>query len=60
MTIMPPQTPLEWLLYNPMGTILTGMLLVMMLALGIRIYLDWPTMQVNLSLTQICIGGACP
>jgi len=60
MTIMPPQTPLEWLLYNPMGTIFTGMLLVMMLALGVRIYLDWPAMQLNISLTQICIGGACP
>lgn len=60
MNILPPQTLKEWLLYNPMGVVFTVAFLVIMLALAIRLYLEWPTMQVNISLTKLCIGGACP
>ena len=60
MSLMPPRTLIEFFLYHPLGSILTITMVILALALLIRFWLDWPTMQVNLSLTQICIGGACP
>ena len=60
MSIMPPQTPLEFILYNPLGSLLTILMGILAVAVLIRFWLDWSTMQVNISLTQLCIGGACP
>ena len=64
MTIMPPrtlpQTLIGFFLYNPLGSVLTVIMVILALAILIRFWLDWSTMQVNISLTQLCIGGACP
>jgi len=60
MTLMPPRTLIGFILYNLLGTILTIIVGILAITLLIRFWLDWPTMQVNISLTQLCIGGACP
>jgi len=60
MTLMPPRTLIGFILYNLLGTILTIIMGILAITLLIRFWLDWPTMQVNISLTQLCIGGACP
>jgi len=64
MTLMrprtPPQTMIGFFLYNPLGAVLIVMMVVLAITLLIRFWLDWSTMQVNISLTHLCIGGACP
>jgi hypothetical protein len=59
MTMMPPQSPLEFFLYDPLGTILTIAIFLLFSALLTRFVLDYPTMQANINLANICIGGAC-
>jgi hypothetical protein len=59
MTIIPPQSPIEYLLYDPVGTILALFIFLLLLACVIRFISDWSTMQMNINLAQICIGGAC-
>jgi hypothetical protein len=59
MTIMPPRNFPEFLLYDPIGTIMTIIVLILIIVAGIRFWLDWSTMQTNINLANICIGGAC-
>jgi len=59
MTMVPPQTWIEFLLYDPLGAVLTIVTFLIFLAVLGRFLLDWPTMQININLAELCIGGAC-
>lgn len=59
MTILPPRTLPEFLIYDPVGTIISIMVLILIIGAGIRFWLDWQTTQMNIDLTRVCIGGAC-
>jgi hypothetical protein len=57
MTILPARTLKEWVVNDPIGSIMTIVFFIVMLIVFYKFWLNWQTMNMNLS--QICIGGAC-
>jgi len=55
---MPQRHLLEFFLYNPMGGLVLLVILVILVCLFIRIYLDWGTTKIMIDFSKaICIGG---
>jgi hypothetical protein len=57
MTILPARTLKEWIVNDPIGSIMTIVFFIAMLIVFYKFWLNWQIMNMNLS--QICIGGAC-
>jgi hypothetical protein len=60
MSVMPPRTIEEFLLHDPIGVIITCLLIIFITGLIVKFIAFYPTLAININLTHICIGGACP
>jgi hypothetical protein len=58
--ILPPRNLMEFFLYDPIGSAISLMFALVLIAAAIRIALDYPTMLFQIDASKFCLGGACP
>jgi hypothetical protein len=59
-TFVPSQSIKEFIITYPIFTIMLVISAVIALSIIVRVYMDYPTMALQIDITKICIGGACP
>ena len=60
MTMLPPNSLSEFLLCDPVGTLITFTIAMCCFIAAIRFALyDYPTMKMQFDFTHFCLGGAC-